>query len=54
MENIDFNPESNGDVISIIKQPDGNYIGYTRKNGTLITVRQGDPTTVLTLLITHE
>lgn len=50
---IDFNPTTNGNVISIIKQPDGNYIGYTKKNGKDITARQGDPATVLTMLITH-
>jgi hypothetical protein len=51
---MDYDPNTNPDVISIIRQPDGNYIGYTQKNGKLIQVRQGDPATVLTLLITHE
>jgi hypothetical protein len=51
---IEFNPIKNKDVISIVKQPDGNYIGYMQKNGKLITARQGDPSTVLTMLITHD
>ena len=50
---IDFDPNTNANVISIIKQPDGNWIGYTQKNGKTIEVRQGDPGTVLQLLITH-
>lgn len=51
---IVWNPQRNPDVISIVKQPDGNYKGYMQKNGTLIEVRQGDPGTVLQMLITHE
>lgn len=50
---IEHNPEKNHDAISIIKQPDGNYIGYMYKNGKLITARQGTPETVLVMLITH-
>lgn len=38
----------------IIRQKDGNYVGYTYKAGKLIDARQGDPQTVLTMLITHE
>ena len=41
-------------VFTIVRQPDGNYIGATRKNGALIHVRDIDPNTVLTQLITHE
>lgn len=48
-----YNPLKNENVISIIRQPDGNYIGETLKNGQLITVRAGDPSTALTMLITH-
>lgn len=54
MDNIVYDPHKNGNAISIIKQPDGNYIGYTKKNGRIVTARQGDPMTVLTMLITHE
>lgn len=50
---MEHNPEKNHDAISIIRQPDGNYIGTAWKNGKLITARQGTPETVLTLLITH-
>jgi len=53
IDQIDFNPESNKNVISIIRQEDGNYIGYTQRNGGYVTVRQGDPSTVLSLLLTH-
>ena len=50
---IDHNPTTNPDAISIIKQPDGNYIGYMKKNGKVVEARQGDPQTVLVMLITH-
>lgn len=39
---------------TIEEQADGNYIGTTQRNGEPIEVRQGDPHTVLTMLITHE
>lgn len=49
-----FNPVKNHEVISITKQPDGNYIGLMWKNDKLIEVRQIDPNTVLNMLLTHE
>lgn len=52
-EKIDFDPNTNPEAISIIKQPDGNFIGYMSKNGQLITARQSNPETVLVMLITH-
>lgn len=54
VEEIEYNPQKNPNAISIIKQPDGNYIGTMNKFGKIVTARQGDPTTVLTMLITHE
>ncbi len=53
MDKINFDPVSNENVISIIKQDDGNYIGYSQKHGKLITERAGDPSSVLSSLITH-
>lgn len=38
----------------IIKQQDGNYIGYTFKGAKVVDARQGDPQTVLTMLLTHD
>lgn len=49
----DFDPKTNANVISIVKQEDGNYKGYMQKNGAFIEVRQSDPNTVLQALITH-
>lgn len=49
-----FNPSKNHEAISIIRQEDGNYKGYMFKNGKLIEVREGDPNTVLNMLITHS
>ncbi len=54
IEAVEFNPVINHDAISIIKQEDGNWIGYAWKNDKFITEREADPNTVLTLLITHE
>lgn len=54
MDKIIYDPNLNHDVIVIIKQSDGNYIGEMTKYGKLIEVRAGDPNTVLNLLITHD
>lgn len=54
VKKIKGNPLRNKDAILIVKQPDGNYRGFAYKNGNLIQVRQGDPGTVLQLLITHD
>lgn len=52
LKDINWNPTSNDDVITIIRQPDGNYRGFMQKNGNLVQVRQGEPNTVLQLLLT--
>lgn len=46
----------NGELtkIRIEQQPDGNWKGYTTKFGKEIEVRDIDPQTVLTRLLTHE
>ena len=54
LEKVEFSPLKNENVISIIKQDDGNYRGYMHKNGKLVQVRQGEPNTVLQLLLTAE
>ncbi len=53
MEQIEFNPYKNKNVISIIKQKDGNYIGYTEKFGKVIEIRDYSPEAVLQRLLTH-
>lgn len=53
-DDVYYNPSKNHDAICIVKQSDGNYIGEMFKNGKMITARQGDPATVLTMIITHE
>lgn len=50
---LDCNPITNTDAIVLIKQVDGNWRGFMTKNGQLVQERQGDPGTVLSLLITH-
>lgn len=39
---------------TIEEQGDGNYIGETVRDGKVIRARQGDPMTVLTMLITTD
>lgn len=53
LKKVKWNPQTNKDVITIIRQVDGNYRGFMFKNGALVQVRQGDPNTVLNLLLTH-
>jgi len=49
---IDFeNPPE--DTIVLVKQKDGNWKGFTRKNKQVITERQYDPQIVLQLLLTR-
>lgn len=54
MDNTECNPEKNHDAISVIKQADGNWIGKMWKNGKMIEERQGDPRTVVEMLLVHE
>lgn len=55
-----FDPSLNHNVISLIKQEDGNWKGYMFKNGNgvqpdgVIEVRDIGPETVLQLLLTHD
>lgn len=51
---IDYNPETNENAISLIKQVDGNWKGYMQKHGKLIDVRDIAPDTVLGRLLTHN
>ena len=54
LNKIVWNPSKNDNVIAIIKQEDGNYKGFMKKNGKLVQVRQSDPNTVMQLLITAD
>ena len=54
LRKLKFHPQNNPDVITIMKRPDGNYRGFMMKNGKLVQVRQGDPQTVLSLLLTTD
>lgn len=53
-DDLGFNPAHNPDVISLVKQADGNWMGYTQKYGKLVEVRDVGPETVLQLLLTHS
>lgn len=54
LKKVVWNPTRDDKVISIIRQKDGNYRGFMQKNGKLVQVRQGDPNTVLSLLLTSN
>ena len=51
---IEFDPAKNENVIALVRQEDGNYIGYCKKFGKLISVRDVGPEIVLQLLLTHN
>lgn len=53
-EESDFNPHSNREAISIIRQEDGNWKGYANKYGSVIVVRDVDPSIVLLRILTHS
>ena len=48
----DYVPSLNENAISLIKQPDGNWIGQMQKFGTVVEVRDVGPETVLQKLLT--
>lgn len=48
-----WDPQKNQNVISLVKQTDGNWRGFMWRNGTLVQARQSDPGIVLQLLLTH-
>lgn len=52
--NYEFDPAQNPDVISIIRQPDGNWKGKMQRFGTLVEVRQVSPMAVLEYLLLHD
>ena len=54
MLDIEFSPEKNPDVISIVKQKDGNWKGYAQRHGTFIEVREIKPEDCLLALMTYE
>lgn len=53
VKKIKGNPLQNKNAILLVKQEDGNWRGFIWKGDKLIQARQGDPQTVMTLLITH-
>lgn len=52
-EDDKYNPAKNINAISLIKQEDGNWVGWMWKNGAIIEVREVGPETVLLKLLTH-
>lgn len=48
-----YSPRCNENAISLIKQPDGNWIGEMQRNGVLVEVREVGPETALQKLLTH-
>ena len=48
------NPFKNPDAISIVKQTDGNWKGWTQRFGKVVEVREIKPEDCLIKLLTHE
>lgn len=51
---MEYNPDKNPDVVSLIIQTDGNWKGEQRRFGRLISVRGSNPMSVLQALLTHD
>ncbi len=51
---IEYDPHKNADAICIIKQPDGNWMGWMQKFGKVIEVREVGPDLAVLALITHN
>lgn len=54
MTDFIFNPKVNDNVISLIKQKDGNWKAYGQKHGKMIELRGVKPEDVLGEFLTHE
>lgn len=54
MEDKDFNPSNNSNMISIWKDEDGNYRGEMQKYGKIIKAREIKPEDVLAKLLTND
>lgn len=50
---IEWNPHINHNVISLVRQDDGNWKGTMWRNGQMIEVRQISPGAVLEYLLVH-
>lgn len=50
----EYNPHKNADIISLIKQPDGNWTAEGQRFGKIIRVRGGAPHSVLEGLLIHD
>ncbi len=49
-----YNPHKTPEVISLLKQKDGNWKGLAQRNGKMIESREVGPETALQALLTHE
>jgi hypothetical protein len=54
MEDSHFNPAKNGNAISIVEQPDGNWKGWMVRFGSIMEVRDVSPDVVLQRLLTSS
>ena len=53
-QNQEFNPNKNPEVISIIKQKDGNFKLWGQRFGKMVELRGVKPEDVLVEFLTHE
>ena len=54
LEDKDFSPEHNKDVISLMKRADGNWRGIMQKDGKIIESIEIKPEDALLRLLTHS
>lgn len=54
IEEMEFDPRLNSNIISLEKQSDGNWKCIGRKNGQMIEVRQISPMACLEYWLVHD
>jgi hypothetical protein len=51
---MDYDPNTNENAISLIKQEDGNWKGWMNRFGKVVEVREVGPDACLQKLLTHD
>lgn len=51
---IEYSPHKNVNAISLIEQPDGNWVAEGSKFGKMIRIREGSPTAALERLLVDD
>lgn len=51
---IEYSPHKNAMAISLIEQPDGNWVAEGSKFGKVVRIREGSPTSALQRLLVDD